>query len=359
VKTCVHTLDARDNVMLEVMLKEFALSPDQILREIRWLLDETTSALAARGISYASLRPALVPSSTRREIALIFDSTRIENAWYGLPIHRAVIPLLEPKSCHSVLGGDLLGEADMQWRIRAGLQGALVPSSALEYRHSTQYFALYINNLSDSMVRGLHEGLGTFAPYVGFVECTLGGFMKTYLSMTLVNEFVKTGRFIIQQHEDDLEPDANQNTIGYPFEEFGYTVRSLPSMLFGVLLSYKIERPVFPGFESDTEFCLNAVSNVPSRLESFEVSVEPSKLEYLQVNKSGSLKRAGLSDLRPEELEEIVRAKLQANYVYNLCQNDEHGIVTFNILIEHGGCRLTVALEYIPADRRVRLITMY
>lgn len=358
-KTCLHTLDARDNVMLEVMLKESALSPDHILREIRWLLEETTSALAARGISYASLRPALVPSSTRREIALIFDSMRIGNAWYGLPIHRAVIPLLERKSCHSVLGGDLLGETDMQWRIRGGLEGGLVPSSALDYRHSTQYFALYINNLSDSMVRKLHEGLATFAPYVGFVDCTLGGFMKTYFSMTLVSEFVKRGHVIIQQHEDDLEPDANQNTIGYPFEEFGYTVRSIPSMLFGVLLSYKIERPVFPGFESDTEFSLNAVSTFPSQLDGFHVTVDPMKLKYLLENKSGSLRRAGLSEVQPAELEKVIAAKLQANYIYNMCQNDDHGVVKFNILVEHGECRLTVALEYVPADQTVRLITMY
>jgi hypothetical protein len=295
----------------------------------------------------------------RREVALVFDSAQIENTWYGLPVHVATIPLFEKASFQSVLSGDLLGENRHQARIRSELERAITRANSFEYHHSTQFYVLYVNNLSKAMVDKFHAELHHFRPYIGYIDCTYSSFMKTYLSSALSTEFIKAGPCILQKHEDDLDEDANRNTIGYPFEDFGYVVKSIPSTMFDILLSFKIERPIFPGFESDTEFSLNAVSAKPSRLDGFDVVIEPAKLQYLIENKAGSLKKAGLLNLEATRLEEIIREKLQLNYIYNLCQDDQHGVVTFNILVEQQACRLLVALEYMPEDRQLRLITMY
>ena len=355
----VHTIEARDNVMLEVVRKSFDLSPDQVFTEIQWLLRETTAALASRGITYDSLRPALVPSQKRHEVALCFDTAGIDDSWYGCRVYEQVIPLFARKTYHSVMTGDLLAKSVGQTVLRSEFETALVRANPFDYRHSNQFFCVYLNNLTPHMIDTFHEGLCQYRPYVGYVDCTYDCFMKRWLSMCLPPHFIKAGTTIIQQHEDDLDSDANQNTVGYPFEDFGYEVKSVPSMMYGTLLSYKIERPVVRGFEADTEFSLNSVSSAPSQLDGFEVEVEASKLDYLVSNKLGSLTRAGLSGVTPRQLGELIRAKLQSSYVYNLRRIHQHDTVVFNMIVEVNRCRLMAALHYRPESRTVRLVTMY
>lgn len=355
----VHTIDARDNVMLEVLREEFDLSPDQIFNEIQGLLRETTAALADRGISYDSLGPALVPSRKRQEVALFFDSLLIDDSWYGYPVYERVIPLFVRQTYHSVLTGDLLDKRVPQARLRSEFEAALVPANPFDYRHSNQFFCVYLNNLTPHMIATFHDALSVYRPYVGYAECTNDCFMKRWLSICLPSYFIKAGATIIQSHEDDLDSEANQNTIGYPFEDFGYAVKSVPSTMYGTLLSYKIERPVIRGFEADTEFSLNAVSRAPSRLEGYNVQVEPAKLDYLLSNKLGSLERAGLSGTTPEQLGDLIQGKLQSSYIYNLRRLDQHDTVVFNMIIEVNRCRLMASLHYRPESRTVRLVTMY
>jgi hypothetical protein len=345
--------------MLEVLREEFDMSPAQVLHEIQGLLRETIAALSDRGVEYEGLAPALVPSQKRHEIALLFDSRRIDASWYGCRVYERVIPLFARQSSHSVLTGDLLGREMNQGRLRSEIEGALAPANPLGYVHSNQYFCVYLNNLTQHMITTFHEGLSAYEPYVGYVDCTYDCFMKRWLSTCLPPHFIKAGTSVIQQHEDDLEPDANQNTVGYPFEDFGYAVKSVPSMMYGTLLSYKIERPVVRGFETDTEFSLNSVTSTPSRLEDFDVEVEPAKLEYLLSNKAVSLRRAGLDGVTPEGLAGVIRTKLRSNYVYNLRRSGQHDTVVFNMIIEVNRCRLMAALHYKPELRRVRLVTLY
>jgi hypothetical protein len=82
-----------------------------------------------------------------------------------------------------------------------------------------------------------------------------------------------------------------------PFEEYGYDCISLRSDLEGVLLSYKIESPVFDGFEADREMSINAVNASPSTLDGFDVQVEDAKLAYIKGAKAGSMHHAGLEDV--------------------------------------------------------------
>lgn len=345
------------------MRDEFNLTPGQMLTEIQGLLERTVELLAKKDIPYDGLRSALVPSQDRREIALIFDTAKIDDAWYGLPVHEHILPLFEIDSCHSVLVGDLLDHRMSQDRLYDELVSSLVIAGSSEYRHSTQYYAVYINNLTASMVSRFHQGLSSFSPFIGHIDCTYRSMIKTYLSTVLVNEFLKYHQTILQPHEDDLDDAVDQNTHGYPFAAHGWLVRSVPSTMFEVLLSYKIERPVYPGFEADTELALSAVSTRPSRLEGFEVVIEPQKLEYLAANKTGSLQKAGLLHLSVEAVEAALREQLQSNYIYSLCEDREHNVVKFNTIVEFradsGPCRLTVALEYLPDASAMRLITMY
>ncbi|GAB0119073.1 hypothetical protein Acid7E03_31450 [Acidisoma sp. 7E03] len=235
----------------------------------------------------------------------------------------------------------------------------------VEFKHPTQFFIVYINNLTDAMVERFDRSLQNYEAYVGLAEMTYISRFKIYLSTMLVNSFVKHGKIILQGHEPDRDNTEDINMIGYPFEENGFKCRSLSDDLMGVLLSYKIERPVFSGFESDTHFALNAVSMAPLPLDDFEIQVDDAKLEYLKTMKAGSMSRAGLTAVGSDDLAAIIRAKVNDSYIYNLSFNSEHNVVKFNVIVEiqaaqgRGPTRVLAALEYRPAERVLRLITLY
>ena len=104
----VHTIDARGNIMLEVVRDHFKVSPEQMFREIQALRHSVEEALALKGIRYDELKTALVPDRKRGEMALVFDTLAIDDGWYGMPVFRRLIPLFSRDSNHSVLAGDYI-----------------------------------------------------------------------------------------------------------------------------------------------------------------------------------------------------------------------------------------------------------
>lgn len=360
----IHTLNARGNVMLEVIRDHFNVKPDRMLFEIQAMRQQVVSALKLKGVDYDDLRAALVPDREKLEIALIFDTMKIERSWYGYEVFKHIIPLLDPRTKNSILSGDYIGENGQQDILFNAFREAVFPVRPVDYQHSSQFYVVYINNLTEAAFEKLVEGLLEFDAFVGFADTTYQSFFKTLLSLRLVNLCVKNGRKIIQGHEDDRDDADNINMSGYPFEENGYECVSIRSDLEGVLLSYKIESPVFDGFESDTEFSINSVNSRIGRIDEFEVKIEDAKLEYLKTVKSGSLEHAGLSGVSTEELQNIIKEKIRSNYIYNMSYVSDHSVTKFNIIIEISGkdgepFRLMAALEYKPDDKILRLITFY
>jgi hypothetical protein len=364
--TIVHTIESRGNILLELVQDHFGLDDEQLHREIVAAVEYTTEALRVRGVKYADLRTALTPQPDRHEIALLFDTTKIDEGWYGLPIQQRLLPLLAPKSSHSILLGDLLGSNEQQPWIRSQFATHLQPSgNTFQFKPGTQFYCVYINNCSADMVRTLHNGFRAYTPYVGYADVTYSSMFKTYLSTCLVNGYIKHRSIIIQQHEDDLPDETNQNTLGYPFEEAGFKCRSIQGMYFGLLLSYKIERPVLAGFERDQVHALNAVSSQPKDIANCAVEIDERKLEYLNKAKTGTLKRLGVLGQPKAMLEDLIRAKVRSNYLYNLHLRSDYSVATFNILLELQAIdtgdpvRVVASFAYEQERNAIRLVTLF
>ena len=361
----IHTLNARDHIMLEVMRDHFQLKPEHMFREIQGMRRMTEDALSKKKVSYDQLRSALVPAQDRREVALVFDTTAITSSWYGRDVMERVIPLLERKSSHSVLAGDYLDRQGQGDRLFWAFEQAVSLRRDVEFRHPTQFFIVYINNLTDAMVEHLDNGLCRYRAYAGIADTTYRSEFKLYLSTMLTNSFLKHKNIILQGHEPDRAPEEDLNMSGYPFEDNGYICRSISDDLMGVFLSYKIERPVFPGFEVDTEFALNAVNLTPLALDEFDVEVAAAKLDYLKNQKGGSIERAGLQSVTTAKLAALVREKISGSYIYNMSFNQMHNVTKFNVIIElppsadRPATRLLAALEYQPDQKKLRLITLF
>ena len=361
----LYTLNARNNILLEVIHDYFKLESEGMSNTILGMHVQTINALRKKQISYDELKPALVPSHKRQEIALVFDTIDIDSSFYGFDVMKRVIPLFRTESNHSVLEGDYLALDGQEHKLIMALKETVKFRHHVEIQHPSQFFIVYINNLTDAMVKRFDNGLREYRPYVGFANMTYRSMFKVFLSNMLVNAFVKHGNIILQGHESDLSSEENVNIRGYPFEENGYVCRSINDDIFGVFLSYKIERPVYEGFKVDTVFALNSISSTPIELEEFEIEVSDDKLEYLKREKTNSINRAGLLSIKPEQLASMIRAKISDNYIYNMSYNITHNVMKFNIILEFQSTngssktRLLAALEYQPDHKKLRLITLY
>lgn len=215
------------------------------------------------------------------------------------------------------------------------------------------------------MIMDFDVSLNNYDGYVGYFNLNYSSFMKTFLSTILCKSFIKHKNYVIMGHEDDLENDVDYNMLGYDFEENNYIFKSLQSSYVELFLSYKIERPKLSEFDFDTEFSLNAVTKDITSIGNFKLIIEEDKLKYLIENKTGKMKKAGLISLEKKEIEDLIKEKIESNYIYNLSYSDEFNLVKFNIIIEisvpdsNEIVKLLVALEYLSNDKILRLITMY
>ncbi|MEK7389128.1 MAG: hypothetical protein AAB036_05480, partial [Elusimicrobiota bacterium] len=305
------------------------------------------------------LKAALVPSSDKEEVGFLFDPKRISSALYGSAIFKQLIPLLDPRTSHSILCGDLCH--DNKDQLYALLQDSLELVKPFEF-DGTELHCVYLNNLTRESFKRINDGLQAFPAYIGFIPGTFSSPMRAYLSTILCRGILKHKQTVIQGHENDRPNEENCNIAGYPFEKSGYKCLSLQSMFFGLFLAYKIERPVFPGFETDTEFSLNVLSDEIVPLKELSVELEEKKLEYLRAEKGGSLKRAGISHLDPNDLAALIKSKIAASYIYNMALLPQHGTMKFNLMLELGTdepVKITASLEYLPSKKNLRVITLY
>lgn len=364
-KKIVHTLNARGHVFLEVMREYFNISSNQMHLEIQQMLLDMKSALSQKQVFYDELKSALVPNPKKREIALVFDTSIMSESWYGIPIHTALMPLFSKKSKHSILVGDYLGDYEQQEDRREAFYESVQLTKEVIWRSSGQFYIVYINNLTDRMIENFVRGLIDFKPFIGFADTTFQSPFKFYLSTILVNLCLKCGDIILMGHGDDRDNDEDINLSFYRWENFGYTIRSLQSIYFDVFLSYKIERPVVNGFEIDSEFSLNAIHPNPLDFKVFDIQIDERKFDYLVCNKAGTIKRMGLSEFDRDVLKEIITKTISSNYIYNMSYNNQHDTSKFDIILEVQALdnseifRILVALEYMPSERSLRLITLH
>ena len=335
-----------------------------MLSEIQSMREQLVNALKVKGIDYINLRGALVPDHKKLEVALIFDSTACKSETYGHEVFARAIPLLNHESQNSILAGDYIGENEHQKLLHKAFNDEVRPVRKVNFRHSDQFYIVYISNLTKGLTQKLTEGLADYEAYVGFANTTYGSLFKTLLSMMLVNVCVKYKGKIIQGHPDDTDSDENVNMSGYPFEASGYKCISVQQSLKGVFLSYKIERAVLPGFEHDTHFSINSVNSNIQDIYEFNVEVAQEKLDYVKRKNADFMLQAGLNDVTSDEFKIQIRDKIRSNYIYRMSHSDDYKFTKFNVMIEFSGVdgqplRQLAALKYHPDRKVLELITSF
>lgn len=355
----IFSLEARSNVLLDVITERYDLSDSRIFAEVQSAWAHLKAVLAAKGVNYSDLKRALVPNLDRCERAFVFDPTKFDTHWYGRQVHELLLPLLERGSSRSVLAGDWTSNERFADVYSASFKDEMDSRLLASTRRADTLYFVYLNNLTDASVARLDAGLSRHASYLGALDMRYSTPMKALLSTMLVRAYIQHRSVILQGHEDDRDDMQDVNLIGYDFKKSGYINRSVPSWLYGWFLSYKIERPVLPN-ESDTRFSLSTMTPTPSPISDCVVELDEGKLQYLQESKTGSLKRADLHALSAEEIAAQVRGKLGSNYIFNLSRAQGAKTLKFNIVLENqGAARYVCALEYLPQERKLRVITLF
>lgn len=356
----VYTLDAREHVLLETMTKHLKLTNAEVYKEINSQLFELKEVLKEKGLAYEDLKNALIPQANRNEIGFVFDSN-LAGTSYGDAVFDKLIPLLDKNSTTSILCGDYSGGNRHASLLKALFFDAIETHIEIDYKFHDQFFIVYLNNMSDEQLRLLIDGLKLLPAYVGYFDLSYASPLKTIISTMLVRAYLKCKKIIINA----AEGNEDVNMRGYAFEKSGYRVVGIDDINYGLFLSYKIEREVFPGFETDVNFSINAISENVFDIADFSLLIEEPKLGYLKENKSGSMERVGFDQFSTEQISYAIRRKIKENYIYNLTYLPEHGTLKFNIIVEqprtdkNKPMKMLVALEYMHEKKTLRLLTMF
>ena len=167
----IYTLNTRGNVMLSVLREHFAWTDARTFREIQRFHNDLLDMLRVKGIDYASLRSALTPQTKKHEAAFLFDEQRCDNRFIpGVECAEALFQALDPKSTHSILGGELVDDWDEI--ARELLERSAVVAKDLNFKHPCFCYVLYVNNLSEGSVSAIDGKLRSHKAYLGYVPCT-------------------------------------------------------------------------------------------------------------------------------------------------------------------------------------------
>ncbi|MGW1347447.1 hypothetical protein ACWCOV_40790 [Kribbella sp. NPDC002412] len=361
--TEIHTLNGRDSIRLDLAATAVGATPSEMRQSIVAEHERLVGLLQSAGINYQDLRSALVPQTNRFEGVFIFDTSTLVDEWsYVQPIAQRIIPLLNPAGRHSFLCGDLLGRGGEQFLdVLRQVRTERIRSSLV---HSSQLFGVYVNNLTAASLKALRVGLLDYLPFITYVPTDYRSPFKSYFSAVLTPDFVKLGKRVVGYHDGDEYELSDDTAYHWPLADHGYTCRGLPLPLFELFLSYKIEREVLPGFESDATHSLSAISDHPRDLEGLDVHIDAAKYEYIRKAHGDPLLKAGLDALSVPQLQDLVHQKIRQNYLYDLRFNDEFSIASFSLVIEIPGSegtdprRLKVVLKYEPELSRLAVITL-
>ena len=255
----IYTIEAKDNILFPLLQKHFGLGSAEMNKEINLQHEILVQVLKDKGIDYTGLKNALIPSKDRKEALLVFDSSRIDNCFYGGVVMEMVVKCLGDLKTHSILAGDFIDIInDSSYDVLTLMKDHIeLPENT---KYCNEFFLVYINNLSNNQFAYVQSYYDNLMYFVGCVDLTYSSNLKDYCSYILKTSFIKYKNIIISTHEDDRDISEDINIHDYPFEKNGYIIRSLPEYLFGVFLNYKIESTVTGADIGDIGISIQSIS---------------------------------------------------------------------------------------------------
>lgn len=358
----IFTLESRENSYLEVTKEYFKLSDRQMYDVIQEAFNHFIENLhSKKRIEYKNLRNVLTPNINKNEIALVFDSSKINSGWYGYEVFENVIPIFDKKTKHSILSGDLFLENSF---LKMKFLREIKTIKLEEVFRLNNYYIVYVNNISNTLFKKFNDELSSYNPYIGYIDTSHQSDFKTILSFILCKIGIINEKEVILPYEDE-DWETNENTQGLPFDKNNFVIKSVPSLYYDLFLSYKIEREDIKGYSLDTQIAINSITPIVTDLSNLNIEIEVSKFDYLLTKKIGKLKKAQFENYSIKDFEKLIKQKIKDNYIYEMSELKEHNVIKFNVIIEldvqyskeRVKCQAT--LHYQPEEKKLKLITFF
>jgi len=347
------------------MKSYFHFSDEDMHQMINGFHDALLMQLRDKGISYEALKPALIPHKKRKELVLVCDSSRIDDNFYGCIIWNEVLKAFDLESVNSIMQGDYIDNINdstsQKWLY--DILAEVIDISNVQYGYSSQLFLIYIQNVSSTLEQKLNQVLQGQDWFVGIADVSYTSKFKTFISSILTFNIIKYKDILIQS-TTDYSQDEDENKFLYDFESFGFKIKNVQEELFLTFLDYKIERPYFSEYDLvDQGFSLNAITPLFKQLKDCEIIVPESKMEYLKSHKGGSLYNVGLDQISADDLCEVIRDRINSNYIYLLKYDDAFDTLLFNIMLEFSNkaehYKIVLGLKYLKETHTIQLVTMF
>ena len=360
----IHTFDSRDCIFWEVIRDHFNKSNDEIYNEINSLHNQVIASLDKAGIKYDNLKNTLTPQKNKMEIAFVFDSNIIDSTFYG----RVVLDNFTKAICDiqrsAIFFGDITAGSSsraVQLRIRQAMMEDLVFYHDFNYINSVQYFIVFINNITSSMLSSILDDLKGLPYFVGYCDLSFNSYFKDVISMSIFQQFLIHDSVAIMASIDN-EYNGVNNTI-FNFNGTNIKIVNINDFQYSSFLKYKIKRSYFEMDDSDQVFSVNSVSPEPRLIKDYDIYIEDSKFIYLLEQKEGAVRKLSEGRMSKKDLEKQIISNINTNYMFNM-EFNSYGCLKFNTDLEvhneqNEKSRCIASFEIDTKNKRIRLITLF
>lgn len=364
----IHVLNNYTDMSFGVLAEHLNLTSTQVGAVIRAEHRRVVEQLTAVGVEYLALRNALVPQPGRHEVAFIIDSTQARNGLYGYSMADTWLPIV--RSVGSVKTAIRIGDiidlpTDVVW---AELEEKLVGPTDFPRLHCSEYFVVYLTNLSTNQLRNLHETLTVATTaYLGYVDCSVWTPLKAGLLLPQVG--LRVGNTIVTGSDEEGTP----NSYGYPFTEAGFDVVGISGELYGPFLGHRLDNGVSYRADQDSSLSLTAIGGNLNPAASTTITIDENRITYLGTGHGTSLTKAGLAQLGKDRVEQAIEERLYKGLIYNIRFNDiytdgiptpEFNALMYSIQVEFPDLtgimkRYQVGLKYTPESHTSEVVTFF
>ena len=316
-------------------------------------------------IPYNNLKNILIPQKDKKEIGFIFDSMQIMNSCYGDIVLKTILPHILKIEKVAIFFGDIIGpeNQECQNNLMIAFKREIIGKKNLNFRNISQYFIVYLNNMTECRINALEKVLNDLPYYIGYLDLTFQTVMKNIISTSIGQKFLKY-KNIIMMPTDEKE-DEDSNYCLFDFKKHNLIIRNIDTISYSTFLCFKIFRSYYDFDENDLILSLNAITDEPALIRNYDIEIDMKKYNYLMENKKGSLEITGLNIFNLDQFKKIISTMINRNYIFNISLDKDHNCIKFNTILEFINTtkskkeKYIISFEYLKAKETLRLITMY
>lgn len=364
----IHSINAYTHSGLASLADHLNLEAVHLRKIIRAMHHQLVSRLRSSGIDYAELQNALVPQRSRLEVVFVFDSTQAGSGMYGEALSHTWMPALRAHGPEKTVirHGDVLHLAnEFVWQ---ELERNMTRDRDFPRQPRELYYVVYLTNLSPGQARSMDVAIRSSSPaYLGYVDCSTWTPLKSGLLLPQI------GLRLRDTVITDMDDGGTANQIGYPFEEYGFTVLGVDAELYGPLLGHRLDNGVPAWADADSSMAVSVLGGDRQPMTTMDVTIDESRVAYLNRGHAHALTSAGLDGLESEALALAIRDKIGNGLIYRLrfiegARNGEPdpelNAVMFTVQVEFpdrsgAAKRYQIGMKYTPDTHSCEIVTFY